>query len=266
MTRTNDPTTIPTLFHEGLPYADEDLVIEGDELGHLRSLRLRVGDRVEVTDGLGLRRSGRVTALDRRSGAVALAEEVPLVRPPPIDVLAPVGNRDRCLWLVEKAVELGVQSIRFVEFERSRSVSDGSRTAAFVARARRRSIAALKQSGGSVLPEIDVVPDLVEALEGVPSTSIGWIADASGTPIARAAESLPREGRLTLIVGPEGGVTPEEVEACIAAGFTPVGLGPRTLRFETAAVAGLAVASARMECDRIGPAGSPADTFDNPNE
>lgn len=254
------------MFHEGLRSADEDLVIDGDEVGHLRSLRLRVGDRVEVTDGLGLRRSGRLAALDRRTAGVHLAKELPSLRPLPLDLLAPVGNRDRCLWLVEKAVELGVQSIRFVEFERSRSVSDGGRAASFLARARRRSIAALKQSGGSVLPVIDVVPDLVEALAGVPSTSVGWIADASGAPIARAAASLPHDGHLTLIVGPEGGATPEEVEASVAAGFTRVCLGPRTLRFETAAVAGLAVASARMERDRIGPAGPPADTFDNPNE
>lgn len=259
-------TTIPTLFHQGLGDAHENLVIDGEEVGHVRSLRLRVGDPVEVTDGLGRRRSGRVSALDRRTVGIELAEEIPIVRPLPLDLLAPVGNRDRSLWLVEKAVELGVGSIRFVEFERSRSVSDGSRTTAFEGRARRRAIAALKQSGGSVLPGIDVVADLRAALADTPSTSVRWIADVAGTPIGSAVESLPRDGRLALVVGPEGGTTPEELRSAVDAGFSPVGLGPRTLRFETAAVAGLSVVAARMERDRAGPPGSPADTFDNPNE
>ena len=241
----NNPRTLPpTLFDTGLSRTESALTLDREEAAHARSLRLRPGDAIQVTDGSGLRRAGRVVALDRRGVEVELGEIIAVREPARTRLLAPVGNRERCLWLVEKGVELGVASIGFVEFERSRSVTDGGRSDGFVDRAGRRAVAALKQCGGSRLPTLEVIPDLTGALASAAVASRRWLADEAGTPIAEAAEVLGKDEPLVLLVGPEGGLTPVERESVIASGFTPVSMGPRTLRFETAAVVGLAIACA----------------------
>lgn len=252
------------MFHEGLSRSTAGLALDREEAAHVRSLRLREGDAIEVTDGKGLRRAGRITAADRRGVEIGLGEIVPAPEPTPIDLLAPVGNRDRSLWLVEKGVELGVASIRFVEFGRSRSVSDGGRSDGFLEKARRRAVAALKQCGGARLPALEVVSDLPRALSSAGSASSRWIADPAGIPIADAAESLETEGRLALLVGPEGGLASAEVEAAIGSGFVAVSMGPSTLRFETAAIVGVALAAMALHRRKARePVEASPDTFES---
>jgi 16S rRNA (uracil1498-N3)-methyltransferase len=221
------------------------VALEADEVAHVRSLRLRPGAVVEVTDGLGGRWAARLSTIDRRSVIVAIGGASTGPVPPPFELWVPVGHRDRSLWLVEKAVEIGVEHIRFVEYERSRSVADAGRSSGFVDRARRRAIAALKQSGGSTLPTIDDPASLSECLDDVRSPAPArpmWMGDAAGRPIHDVAIGADLTRGLILLIGPEGGLRSGENADCVDTGFLGVGLGPRTLRFETAALVGLAVA------------------------
>ena len=242
MTTRTDPLGVdepagPTLFHPDLAarHRGEVVRIEGDELAHVRSLRLRAGDAVYLTDGAGGRWRGRIEAIERRLVTVVVEHEVPGRPPYAMTLLAPVGHRDRALWLVEKSVEIGVERIAFVEFERSRSVVDAGRSAA------------LKQCGGSRLPTIVGAAPIERALESLsPVGGSRWLADPGGQAIGHAAAG--EWHRVTLAIGPEGGLEAAEKDLLAGAGFLPVSLGPRVLRFETAAVFGLAVAAAALEC------------------
>ncbi|MDE2663904.1 MAG: RsmE family RNA methyltransferase [Gemmatimonadota bacterium] len=252
-----------TFFAEGLSGLEAGARAElaSDDVSHVRAARLRPGGRLAVTDGAGCRWEAELVALDRRRASCRLLAPLPPEPALPLHLWAPVANRDRSLWLVEKAVELGAAAITWIEWERSRSVADAARSEGFLRRAEGRARAALKQSGRSWLPRLrgSMMPD--EALGR--HDGAGWLADAEGRPWLADAEGRPwlaagiargREGRrggsgLTVAVGPEGGLTRPERQRCLEAGFEPVSLGPAALRFETAAVVAVAVAAAMLAAD-----------------
>ena len=228
--------------------------MEADEASHLRAARIRAGGRFAVTDGQGRRWESELVVLGRRGARCRLLRPLPVRPRLPVRVWAPVANRDRSLWLVEKVVELGACAVTWVEWERSRSVGDAGRSEGFRRRAAARARAALTQSGRSWLPRLcgPVTPE--EALAA--HDGVGWFADAEGRPAFAGGALRPslrdplsaRSGAaLTVAVGPEGGLTEEERRRCAGAGFARVSLGRGTLRFETAAVAALALAAAILD-------------------
>ena len=243
-----DGGTLPTLLcrDAGRTAHGSELSLDSDGAAHARALRLREGDDLALTDGRGRRWRGRLMRLDRRRVTCLVLEPLPVVDPWPIELWAPVGGRDRSLWLIEKATEIGVRTIRFVEWERSRSVADAGRSKGFVAKALRRAESALTQSGGSRLPEIESPAELREVL-ALPRGEVRLLADPAGAAPRSALRGAEAGREVVLLVGPEGGATAGEKARCAAAGFEPMRLGPRTLRFETAGVVGLACILAALE-------------------
>ncbi len=245
--RTPAPLPASTLFCEGLGDAGpgDTVSLASQEVAHARVLRLTAGEPVLITDGRSRRWVAELTRTGRHDVACRLLESRPAPPPWPVSLWAPVGNRERSLWLVEKAVELGAASIRFVELERSRSVTDAGRSPGFLERARRRAIGALTQSGGAVLPRLIGPQELDEALETREGGETAWLADPEGAPFHDVVGSAAWDGAIWM-VGPEGGLSAGEGRRVREAGFGMVSLGPRTLRFETAAVAGLASVAAAL--------------------
>ena len=243
---------MPTFLADGLagrePGAWADLAV--DEVPHLRAARIRRGDRLAMTDGAGCRWEAELVELGRRGARCHLLRTLPARPPLPVGVWAPVANRDRSLWLLEKVVELGAAAVTWIEWDRSRSVGDAGRSDGFRRRAEARARAAMTQSGGSWLPRLRGPVSLDEALAD--HDGAGWLADVDGhSPLVGASVPERLRGRpghaLTVAVGPEGGLTLPERRRCVEAGFEPVSLGRGALRFETAAVAALALASAILE-------------------
>lgn len=160
---------------------------------------------------------------------------------PVVHLLLPIADRDRMLWLAEKATELGLFSWRPVMWRRSKNVNPRGEGVGFQTRVRARMIAALTQCGGAWLPVLypDATPE--RAIAASP-------AGARWPPPRRrrAASALPVTAPITIALGPEGGLEPAERSEMIAGGYTPVRLAPLTLRFETAALAALAISRAAL--------------------
>jgi 16S rRNA (uracil1498-N3)-methyltransferase len=100
-------------------------------------------------------------------------------------------------------------------------------------------VAALKQSGSAWLPALHPDAPLARAIAAAPA-GVRVLLDVEGEPILR----LPLRAPVTIVVGPEGGVTPAERDELVTAGFASASLAPTVLRFETAGIAALAVVRA----------------------
>ena len=219
----------------------EVVLLGEDETRHIRSVRLAEGEPIVLTDGRGNQRAARLGALRGSRREALLGERMPVREPAAVELAVAVGNRNRMLWLIEKAAEFGIEAVFLLETERSRSVADAGRSAAFRDKAERRALAALKQSGAGRLPEIAAVRELYEFLSEhqTRGRAVGFVLDRAGAPLAGLLDDSAEP--VTLLVGPEGGLSEAELDSCERAGFRRAGLGPSILRFETAALAALAV-------------------------
>ena len=210
-------------------------------LHHVRVRRLGIGSRVALLDGHGRRAEGTLVRLSRTSGTVEIERVTASAPPPAIHLLVPIADRDRMLWLAEKSAELGVTSWRPVLYRRSRSVKPRGEGPTFVGKLRARMAAALEQSGGTWLPSLYPEATLTRAVSALPDGP-RLVLDATGTAILAQRMEAPT----TIAVGPEGGLELEEMDEFERTGFTRVALGGHILRFETAAIAALAIARSAL--------------------
>lgn len=212
-----------------------------EDARHIGVLRLGPGERVGLRDGRGTVASGVLVRVTRKRARVevdAVGQQEP---EPAVHLLVPVADRDRMLWLAEKTTELNVTSWRPVVWHRSRSVSPRGEGPSFRAKVRLRTIAALLQSRSAWLPSLYPEASPEQALAALPEgrrllmqREVGSIASIELAP------------PVILAVGPEGGLEEREVAMLRECCFLPVSLGDSILRFETAAVAGVAVARAML--------------------
>lgn len=230
--------------------AADTLTVDGDAYRHLfRSLRLAVGDRVRLADGAGAARWAEVAAVDKKNGTLHLGEPAPVPEPRRrVHLLVAAPKKDRASWLVEKATEMGVASIRLLETARTpREYGDGT-----LRRLDRVATAAFEQCGRGRLPEITGthawhdVPELLAALDEDTTATPAerWVLDLvdAATPAAAlAAQPAETAPPAALLVGPEGGWTDAERADLGRWRCRPVLLGPTVLRVETAALAGAAL-------------------------
>lgn len=213
----------------------DERVVDGDAYRHLfRARRLAVGDGVRLADGAGAARWAEVVAVDKRSARLRLGEAAPVPEPAVrVTLLVAAPKKERASWLVEKATELGVAAVRFVETERTpRGFGEGT-----VRRLERVAVAAFEQCGRGVLPVVsgthgwEEVPGLMEGC------AARWVLDlVEGAVPGRELGAV--DGEAVVVVGPEGGWTEGEREQLVRWGCRAVTLGPTVLRVETAALVG----------------------------
>jgi 16S rRNA (uracil1498-N3)-methyltransferase len=218
---------------------------------HARVRRLSEGEGVFVADGVGGRGIGRVVRLTKRDLAVTLDDVRRSPRLPAVHLLVPIADRDRMLWCAEKCAELGVTSWTPVLWNRSRSVSPRGEGAPFHEKVRARMRSALVQSHAPWLPEVPDDSSVDDALTNASPTGTRLVLEASGQPIRHESFAAP----VTIAVGPEGGFDADELKRFRDARFRPVSLGANVLRFETAAVAALAIVRAALGDSLEGPNG-----------
>ena len=240
-----DRTPVAT-FLAAEPLAAGGTVTLSDEAAHhIRVARVAVGECVALRDGAGRGALGTLVRTSKTSALVDVIETSEIPRPTAIHLLAPVADRERMLWLAEKATELGVTSWRPVVWRRSKSVSPRGEGSTFQSKIRARMASALIQSGGGWLPDVFPEATVERAIAAAPLGTRLLLAK-DGEPIA----GVPMRAPITIALGPEGGIEPAERDVFIGAAFLPVKLGQSTLRFETAGVAAVAIAAASSALSR----------------
>lgn len=215
------------------------MIVPATSAHHLvHVLRARPGDTVVLFDGRGHESNAVIDRIDKSGVRLRVADARAVTRESPLEVTLAQGisSGERMDYTVQKAVELGIAAIQPLATERSVVRLDAARAPKRVAHWQAVAVAACEQSGRNQVPRVAPVMSL-------PS----WIAVAGDglrltlTPDATMTlRDLPRPAaHVTLLIGPEGGLSARERSDAQGAGFVPVRLGPRVLRTETAALAAL---------------------------
>ena len=228
--------------------ADGIAQVRGSEFRHLqRVLRLREGDHVTLFDDAGKEHAGVVVSLSPRVALVRVTESTTPQRESPLAVTLYQGiPKGRKMDLVvEKATELGVDAI--VPFTSAFSLGAGAGAAAKRERWQRIAVAAAKQSGRTSITSVAEAAPFAEVVAAAGTHELRLLFFEGAATIAFDAVPEPphQPASVAVAVGPEGGFSRDEVEAARAAGFVVVGLGPRILRTETAALVAVTLAQAR---------------------
>jgi len=216
-------------------------LISGNAANHIaRVLRLGVGDAVTLFDGRGGEYASRIEALKKDAVEVAVGEHTAIERESKLTLTLAQGisRGERMDLVMQKATELGVQRIVPLITKRSVVRLDPGQAQKKLQHWRGIVIASCEQCGRNRLPELAAPRDLHEFLGNDAETKATRVL-LSPLGTLRIADLEPAQ-KLTVLIGPEGGLAPEEIEGALARGFIGVQLGPRILRTETAAIAALA--------------------------
>lgn len=206
---------------------------ESDSAHCCRVLRMQQGDEVVVVDGKGSRFTCRLLDNNSRHTAVEIVakEEVLPLWPNFITLMvAPTKHLDRMEWLVEKLVEVGVNRIVPLKCRYS------ERKELKRERLEKIAVSAMKQSLKAVLPEITEMMPLKQAVTQFSRGQkyVGYCDE--NTPRSLLARRYEPDRDVTILIGPEGDFSPEEIAMLIDSGYIPVTMGDNRLRTETAAL------------------------------
>lgn len=221
-------------------------VVSGNLFCHMvRVLRLKIGTRVLLSDGIGRRHVGVIDSIGKENLVILLEEStVEHERPhgPLVTLYQGLPKGSKMEFILQKCTELGVDSL--VPFVASRSIAQlpQDRGTERLGRWRRIVAEAARQSNRPTIPELRPVMDFSELLASADQTVrlLLWEEEKSNR-LKSVLGSLPLPETVAVMVGPEGGLSKDEVAAATQAGFIPVTLGSRILRTETAGIALLAV-------------------------
>ncbi len=218
--------------------------VTGDRAHYLsRVLRLKPGHEVTVFDGRGGEYSANVGTVTRHAVELLLGAHRAIERESPLELTLALGlsRGERMDFSIQKATELGVRTVAPLVTERCGVVLSAERAAQRRHHWEKIIISASEQCGRNRLATVQPVLGMDDWLSRrSPEPGLVFVPDSgSGGPALRHPGD-----RVTLLVGPEGGLTAAELHRAAQAGFRPVQLGPRILRSETAAIAALATVQA----------------------
>lgn len=235
----------PRIFHPFPLQQQSVVVLEESAARHVaRVLRLGEGAALTLFDGSGGEYPATIEALAKRTVSVRLSARVDTDVESPLDITLAQGvsKGDRMDFTIQKAVELGVSRIVPLNTERSVVNLKGERLEKKMAHWRGVIVSACEQCGRNSVPELLPLQTLDEWL-GTAAEGIRLLLDHRSSD---SVASLAEVQTLTLLIGPEGGLSERERETAGSAGYRGIRLGPRVLRTETAALTALAALQSRF--------------------
>jgi len=233
-------------FHCPQPLVPGSLVDLPEAVAHhLHVVRQQSGDELVLFNGEGGQVRARLVEIGKRraTAEILVHDAVDVELPFRVTLAQGLPEGSKMDWIVEKAVELGVGAIQPLAAQRSVVRLSGERADKRLAHWQAVVVSASEQCGRNRLADVAPVQD-VDRWLAAPSTGTRILlsprADAS---LAQWTRQTPAQD-VTLLVGPEGGLTDQEEDAARAAGALALSMGPRVLRTETAGLAALAILAA----------------------
>jgi 16S rRNA (uracil1498-N3)-methyltransferase len=233
-------------FYVPQPWIENGMLkIEGDEVKHIRKvLRLKTGDGIVVFDGLGKELEGTIVEERLSSVVIRIQNIFSSERDSSLEVTLAQSllKGEKMDYLIQKATELGVKEI--IPFFSSRSVPSLEKSRGLKRHHRWEKIAveASKQSGRGVVPKIESLQDYSDMLQTASTEDLRIILwEREGIKLKEVLERSKEKRKIFFVIGPEGGFNQLEVDEAKKAGFTPVTLGRRILRAETASLCFLSI-------------------------
>lgn len=230
-------------FHSPAPLSiGEQVPLSDNAMAHaVKVMRLKVGDTLHLFCGDGFDYQCALTSIEKKSawvtvlGRTLISNESPLK----IRLLQGISSGDRMDLTIQKAVELGVTDIYPINTERSVTKLSGDRVEKRVEHWQGVAIAACEQSGRAVMPVVHNPLTLVQWLaQHDTQTSLNILLNPVGAK--KLAELPPPTTHIHVLIGPEGGLSANEIATANQHHFQSIVLGPRILRTETAALTAIA--------------------------
>lgn len=228
---------------DDLPEQSE-IWLEGDLANYVgKVLRMKAGQKLHLFNGSGSDLPAEILSVEKKRVQVQTGGWQPVTAEPPFPIhLGQVMSRgDRMDYAVQKAVELGVSEITPLSSQYCEVRLDQSRATKRQHHWQQVAISACEQSGRASVPVVRQVQSLTEWAEH----QIGQLKLVLHPPRpgvdAIDLRTLPSPASCTLLIGPEGGLSDAELSSAEQAGFSPLALGPRILRTETAPIAVISV-------------------------
>lgn len=238
---------IPRIYTTQALVAGQSLELEPAPSRHLLTvLRLKPGAALLLFDGSGSEFEAQLESETGRSARVQIgtAHAARSESPLRVTLAQGISRGERMDFTLQKAVELGVAEIMPLLAERSVVRLDADQAARKQTHWQQVVIGACEQSGRVRVPAVHAPLGLHEFLAKHPHRGLGLLLDPDTTLSVKNLPA-PESNQILLLVGPEGGLNDAETAAAQQAGFTAVGLGPRVLRTETAALVALSLLQAR---------------------
>ena len=240
----------PRFFVDAALAADAVLDLPETVVRHVQVLRLAPGDAITLFNGQGGCHAATLAEIGKRHATARIGAHDAAEAETPFSITLAQGlaGGDKMDWLIEKAVELGVAAIQPLQASRSVVRLSGERALKRQAHWQALVQAACEQCGRNRLPALAPVAPFEGWLAAAPATGARLLLSPRATgslpELAQAHRDTWRAEGVTLLIGPEGGLSPAEEDAARRAGFIGVSLGPRILRTETAGLACLATLNA----------------------
>lgn len=218
-----------------IPQIDQEIIdLPAEEARHaVQVLRKRVGDELDIVDGKGGWYRGLITEVTKRSCSVQLTktrQETQRAAYHLTMAVSPTKSNDRFEWFLEKATEIGVDTIIPLQCSRT------ERPKVRIDRYEKVLVSAMKQSLQAWLPELKELTPFAKVIQQFredQATFIGWCNEEVKSPLV---DNYQAPTNVLILIGPEGDFTDEEVQMARAGGSLPITLGPTRLRTETAAL------------------------------
>ncbi len=228
----------PVFYLDAVPAAGSVATLDGDEGFHAASVRrIRVGERIVLGDGAGVLADCIVDAVEKRALQATVVERRLVPAPTPsVTVVQASPTAARAEVAIARATEAGADA--FVAWQATRCVArwDGPKADKGLRRWRAVARSAARQSRRAFIPEVDGVASTAEVVGSLGGVTLA-LHESATVPLANV--DVAQTDSITLVVGPEGGLTDAELAALMDAGAQAIRLGPTVLRTSTAAAVAL---------------------------
>jgi 16S rRNA (uracil1498-N3)-methyltransferase len=236
---------VPRIFHPGSLQPHGELELSESAANHVaRVLRMREQSPLVIFNGEGGEYPARISLIEKRHVVVLIGEHVmsDVESPLKITLAQGISRGERMDYTLQKAVELGISTIVPLVTEHCMVELKGDRLEKRLEHWRGVIIGACEQCGRNSLPELHPVTTFLAWLK-MPGEGLRLLLDhrAEGS-----INTLDAASSFTLLIGPEGGLSPSEQQQARATGYQGIRLGPRILRTETAALVALSALQARF--------------------